>query len=775
MLLTEPTPNHARDNTITSAVHLKVTPDASPAPGDSWRLVEKEESPYPSITTTTSPLSGGEGEARDGSLEDLKELVGKLELSKIALTSKLKKNQQKKEALQAALVEKESSYLDVVQKLSESEKLVSALQQRVSDLPASGEPCVSEEVSAAVLVKGLEPRTSDLADKLARTSRELQDCRGQCDQLTGEREKATADIGALSDRLRTLQQDHAAAMGKLEEEGARMRDELRGAGELRDREVQSLQDRLSESESGKQQAMAACEALRVKGSALEAQLCELQASQEAQKQEMSQSELEKQHALSACEELKVKEAALETQLSALQTSWKVQRQELQSKLELEKQELVASTKEELQMKEDARLSELQEGWEVERQSLVNELAKCRAEQEVERETLSKNSAVSNELGTVREELRGREKALESCAGELDLLKKEREEELKKLEMAKMECGKAKEEVRAVREQLREKEEACRVDLDLVKKQHEKEVRAIEEELTRQQQRSQQAQSTMNSNRAQLEALDAKRKTLNKELGEKEAEKKQLLADLEQVKKLLSSKDSEVIALKAMHAVELSDWETKVFTESDRAGIAEKKKQELENSLNQKQPRLKDLEEKLTSAKARIQELEADASCKKEKLLSADGRFQQLEQELRSCRSQLQEKQREKDRQKDELEHKAQEMLAKLEKTVRDHEQRTAEWGVEREHYSKQVKELEDGRENWIAERDGYIKEVMELEREVKELKRDAGHPSPPSGTSSPSKQVIHRMASSGSGSLESSSQAVANPDVLSKVVIHLHR
>ncbi len=158
---------------------------------------------------------------------------------------------------------------------------------------------------------------------------------------------------------------------------------------------------------------------------------------------------------------------------------------------------------------------------------------------------------------------------------------------------------------------------------------------------------------------------------------------------------------------------------------------EQERRELENVLSQKDSRLLDLEKKLKSSEEQIGEIENDLSKEKEKIIAMDERLLQSEQELKVMSHELQNRtnelqftKEEKIQLNDELEHGLEMGQAKLEKTIREHEEKEKEWS---------------------HERDNWVRQVMELERELKELRREIGQGSP---TVIPKKQVIHPMSSS---------------------------
>ena len=378
---------------------------------------------------------------------------------------------------------------------------------------------------------------------------------------------------------------------------------------------------------------------------------------------------------------------LQDQLGRMEASWEKERlgfQDLLSQCDAEKQKF----KSECCLKESAlesKLSELQEAWERKRKSLEAELGRY---QDDKSELLCKHSAISAELAVARDKLEEASGSVEPLHVELEVVRNERD----------------------------------RVQGELS---------VVMEELSRQQQRSQQAQATMNSNRAQLEALHGKRKELAIKLAESETERDQLSTKLQQVDQLLSDQDKELVMLKS--------------SGSERSYASETRIKELENDLNQKNAGLCDQKNKLKSAIRKIEELEKQLATKKEEglVVAEDGRLQQTVQELNAIKIALQKKESElenvredKGRQKNELENKVQGIEAKLQKTIREHE----------EKLEKMAKDHQDKQEKWGKERDDHVKQVMELEREVKELKRSMSGQGSPS--SPPSTKTAHRMSAS---------------------------
>lgn len=597
--------------------------------GESFKLAVDNESPYPT-TTKSAELDSSEEGHRD--TEDLKELVGRLELANIELTSKLQKSLQTREALRADIEEKESAYLG---KLRDCEELIASLQERVSVLDGSRVELERERLSHSHCVEELEHKTTSTAEELDRISHDLQELTQQCKQLEAERDKAISEGHKLNEQVKMLQHEHSLETQRLKGD---------------------LQDKLGRAEG-------------------------------------------------ECTHLQDK-------LGRMDVSWAKEKQGLQdllSKCDAEKQQLV-KFKSEWCLKESAlesRLAELQETWELQRKSLEDELARYRGEESIHKDLLCKHS---DELAVARSKLEEASRSVEPLHVDLEVVRSERD----------------------------------RVQAEL---------RVVMEELSRQRQRSQQSQATMNSNRAQLEALDGKRKELATKLAERETESDQLSARLQQAEQLLSDRDKEVVMLKTSHTVE-----------PEGSYASEARMKELENDLNQKNAEIRDDKKKLRSATDKIEELEKQLAEKKKDQLAVDedGRLQQTVQELNGTRIALQKKESElenvredKGRLKNELEHKVQGIEAKLQKTIREHEVKLQK--MARAHEDKQVE--------WGMEKDDHVKLVMELEREVKELRRNMSGQGSPS--SPPTTKATHMMAASAT-----TLGPVDRPDLSLSLVIH---
>ena len=641
-LLSQLFPNSSAELSSSSQILCDGSSDSSTPMGGSFKLAKNHHQPSPlQDLRGESPSQSGDtadSSTEEADLEKLKELVGKLELSNMSLSSKLQQNHQNEEVLKAAITERDSA----VHRLEEAEKSVLSLQQRLSDLEAGKESYEREKFLHSQHVEELELSKQELSEKMAHVSEDMQrliqdnkEFSARYSQLAAERETVLSNVTELNNEIRKLEHEHNQSTSRLQQENKRLQNELDRAKKQQEIEIESLQTLLASSNS------------------------------------------EKDQLVKCREESHSKEKVLES-----------------------------------------RLLEMQEQWMTQRQRLEDELARCKEEQ---KEILSKCSSASDELAKVRGELQMKEKSVSLCKAELDLSKKGQEGAKDKIKL-------------------------------------------LEEELSRQKQRSHQAQVTMNSNRAQMEAVENKRKELLAILDEKKAEVLSLAAELAQAKHVLMEKEKGLSVTKIKCDAEL---EEKWKMESEKALAAEQKAVQLENELNQKNPRITNLEEKLKAAEARVGELENVLSSKKELSLAADEKLQQTAQELLSAKSMLQEQARqlqksreEKAKQKSELEHRNQEMLAKLEKSV-------------------EVKKVE-----WNGERDGYIKQVMELERELKELRREVGQSSPVLSTSpksirrEPSSPVSSSSSVSVAGMVPSiptsATLSAASPslELLRKIVIH---
>ena len=337
---------------------------------------------------------------------------------------------------------------------------------------------------------------------------------------------------------------------------------------------------------------------------------------------------------------------------------------------------------------NSKLADLQQQWAVERQKMDYEQARRMKEDKCLKDTLSKCTSSSEELSTVRLELQEKEVSLSQC-------KKEKDEAVLNLKAVQVELMDLKEEQSKVQIAMRNAKES----------------------------------------------MSAQAQQLSIQLEEKEQQTQRLSVQLEQAEHMVIDQNSAMSAEKAKFITEVKEMENKKETEMEACRT---KALELENTLNIRELKIVDLEEKLKLAAVRMKEFEILLAENEERALFSLRKDGEMENELTLVRSQLQKCRDESQRLKDK---------AELEAQIHQTEQESS------------LREMEEKRKEWSTERDHHLRQIMELEREVKELRRDLGQESP----RSPKKPVMQRSEIS---SCTTSVPSVESLEMVTTITLH---
>ena len=551
-------------------------------------------------------------------LDELKEPVGKPELSNTTLTSKLQKQfiALNKKVISTSMTQTESTCISLSRRLEESEILALSLRQKIEELESERHSDAAQEERLEQANKEVEKKLTLATEEVQRLVRSGEKMGEECSQLSAEKGNVLEMVDELQIGMRKLDHQHVQALNKAKQDFTQLEVELSQVENQRMQEAKTLAGLLAEKQ------------MLVKGN----------------------------------DELVAAKGTLNSQLSDLRLEWEVERQKLEDKL----------------------------AWGMEEGRLL-------------KETLNRSAGCSDEFASVKKELQEREEIYSQC---------------------KLEKDKIVEDLKLTQNELEN----------------------LKAELMKEQQCAWLAQDAMKNSKCQMESMASRNQELSVRLLEEDQQRQRIFVQLELSQHKLTEKDCELCAIKTSLSAELNKIEAMKVSETEKAHAAVAKALKLENTLNQRELMIADLEEKLKLTMGTLNELELQLLMNKEQALGSLGKGGQVE-ELNHVRSKLQASKEEERKLKDKMEHEAKVLQEKLEKTLREMEERKKEWNLER---------------------DQYLRQAMEMEREVKELQRDLGHEFP----LSPKNPVMHRGCSSAALSSSMSVASSESLDLASSISLH---
>ena len=597
-------------------------------------------SPLPNSAESPALVSSEiEGEA---SAEELKELVGKLELNNVMLSSNLQEHLKARNDLKASLEESRSTCADLAEEVRKSDTKIASLEELVSKLEEDKATGVDKwsrtNLEMAKKLSDLEENKQQVLRELERTSRDSSELRESRDQLVAEMH------GLKSKMTQTMEEN--VELGRTLERASGEAKELRNTEIELTKNISGLEERLGRSA---QESLAQVQ--------INDEVCkentELKCERDAILRDLDGvkkkwKDVDTEHAKEV-EKLKGNCSLLEAELGKLkENQHTVENKELERAVS-EKQQLAALN---VSLEADKNILNMElldcrREWSLEREKLKNELAVSLEEAKALRDTLSNQAETSDALASVRSELKQKESTYSQSL----------EESLREVESCKTE------------------------------------VSSLKEELLKEQRRCSQAQMSLRSTVAQLDSVAAKRKDLSLKLEGKDSERQALTLQLERAEQAVSDKNSELVMLRSRFEAEMRVMEVKKEAEMKKAAEATAGVRKLENSLNQKEGELDNCQEKLQVAERKIMELETEVANKKEDILTLFGRngrgqeasyLREVEKDRNEKIMQL----------RDEHERIVQNLRGELCSTRREIEENRLGWAGERDQLFRRNMELE---------------------------------------------------------------------------------
>ena len=625
---------------LTSQASTLGPPSNSPPPTTSHTSALESSSSLRSCSET--PISSSTETAERTGIEELKELVGKLELNNVSLTTKFQKQLQTKSSLEASVMESKSVCADLTEKLDKSEATITSLKEQLVNMAAQ------KEIEANG-VEELKHANTELAEKLSALEDErenvgldLERVRQDHSRLEWERNQLVGELNEMRTRL-AQREDEKGALAISVEGLARENEQLKNSIDEMRVKMNDLEDSLSEAAEEKMEWMQDKEKTSEKMKELKTQrngnlkeLAELKEKLE---------EVEARH-VQDVDNLKKSCFQLEEDLVSLRENQLVQKNKELEEIVLEKQQL----------------SSLAETLTVDKKTLNFELLELRQKLSTEQAKLSNELALSvEESKTLRDALTKREHELASVHAKLTENKNTNSRERQEIEM-ELETSRS-------------------------------EVQKLGEELVREQQRHVQAQTSLKSANTKVETLTMKGKDVSLKLEEKHYKNQELSLQVQRTTQNLSDKNSELLALRSEFEAEIREVNVKKEAEMKKAAGAEAKSRTVENMLNQKEGELNGCKDKLTVAEKRVEELELEVERKKEHILSIFGKSDQGDGAA-LLRTEVEEKNKKIRRLQEELDSCVQNFRGEINGAHREVEDSKRAWNEEKDLLLMQNMELE---------------------------------------------------------------------------------
>jgi len=591
----------------------------------------------------TPTLSSSVGEVgNSAAVEELKELVGKLELQNVALSSKFQEQLKTKNGLKISLEECKSSCADLTEELRKSETKRVALEELVAELEKD-KAAGAEERSRTN--SEMAKKLSDLGEDKQQPLRELEKTSEEASQFRETRNQLAAEMSELRTKMTRATEEKVELTREFErvsEEAKELRLTVVGMNE----NISGLEERLAKSAEESLAHDRVKEDVCKENTELKGERAAILKELDGVKEKWKNTDIE--HAKEV-EKLKEDCSLLEAELGRHKENQRTIESKELGRVLGEKQQL-ATLNVSLESEKNVLNMELldrRREWSLEREKLKNELAVSLEETKVLRGSLNSQAEMSDALASVRSELKLQESTYSQ----------------------------------SMKETLREVES------------YRTEVSCLKEELAREQQRCSQAQMSLRSTVAQLDSAAAKRKDFSLKLEEKTSERQVLSLQLEKAEQALSDKNSELVMLKSRFEAEMREMEVKREAEMKKAAEAAARVKRLENSLNQKEGELDNCQEKLQVAERKITELETEVENKKEDILTMlarSGRGQEASY-LRAVEKERNEKLMQL---RDEHERIVQNMRGELCSARREIEENRLGWLEEKDQLFRRNMELE---------------------------------------------------------------------------------
>ena len=587
-------------------------------------------------SSETPASSSTEAEGRTVDMEELKELVGKLELNNVSLTSKLQKQLQVKTTLEASMVESESVCTDLSEKLRQLEGTVASLKEKLAKMEAEKEAGVAsmEDVRRANL---------ELAEKLTQVGEEKQrvvqgsvKVNEESNDLRAIRDKLLAEVEEFKHKLAQTEVDKeqlSLDLERLANGGQELKSTVDGMRII----IDGLEDKLAKTTEEKLKLVQDSEEVCKERSELKTEKDKILIELNDVKEKLKDTD---RKYVQVVENLKKDYSLLEEDLGLRKSQHLQDSKELERVMN-EKQQLSAVAESLVTDKNalNTELSDLRRKWSLEREQVKDELARSVEESKVLQETLKGRPDNSGELVSVKAELKEKEDTYTQS-------KLENQEALRVLESSRSEVTKLK------------------------------------EELLREQHRFTQAQNTLKSTKTQLDSVAAKRQELSLKQDERNLEKQELTLQVERTRQALSDKNSELVAMRSRFEAEVREMDVKKEAEKKKCCEAATKARKLENSLNQREAEVNNYKEKFVVAEKKIEELEMEVADKKEHILATLGKGVQAN-EVAHLRTEVQEKN-----------ERIRCLRVELQRAQRELEESQREWFLERDQHLRRTMELE---------------------------------------------------------------------------------